>query len=49
VRLGDADDPLTAAGRPAVELRAMAAEADAAVRLANEAGRALVLPSGGPG
>ncbi|HEX4287271.1 MAG TPA: hypothetical protein VH021_00030 [Trebonia sp.] len=49
VRLGDAEDPLTAAGRPAVELRAMAAEADAAVRLANEAGRALVLPSGGPG
>ena len=49
VRLGDADDPLTAAGRPAVELRAMAAEADAAVRLANEAGRALVLPPAGPG
>ena len=47
VRLGDVDDPLTAAGRPAGELRAMAAEADAAVRLANEAGRALILPRAG--
>jgi hypothetical protein len=47
VRLGDADDPLTEAGRPAGELRAMAAEADAAVRLANEAGRALILPRAG--
>jgi hypothetical protein len=48
VRLGDEDDALTAAGRPAAELRAMAAEADDAVRLANEAGRALILPPAGP-
>ena len=48
VRLGDADDALTAAGRSAGELRAMAAEADDAVRRANEAGRALILPSAGP-
>lgn len=48
VRLGDTDDALTAAGRPAGELRAMAAEADDAVRRANEAGRALILPSAGP-
>lgn len=47
VRLGDADDALTGAGRPASELRAMAAEADDAVRRANEAGRALILPSAG--
>jgi hypothetical protein len=47
VRLGDQDDALTAAGRPAGELRAMAAEADDAVRLANEAGRALILPPAG--
>jgi hypothetical protein len=47
VRLGDADDALTAAGRSAGELRAMAAEADDAVRRANEAGRALILPSAG--
>jgi hypothetical protein len=47
MRLGDGDDPLTEAGRPAGELRAMAAEADAAVRLANEAGRALILPRAG--
>jgi hypothetical protein len=47
VRLGDVDDALTAAGRPAGELRTMAAEADDAVRLANEAGRALVIPSAG--
>ena len=49
VRLGDVDDALTAAGRPAGELRIMAAEADDAVRLANEAGRALVIPSAGTG
>ncbi len=49
MRLGDADDALTAAGRPAGELRTMAAEADDAVRLANEAGRALVIPSAGTG
>jgi hypothetical protein len=45
VRLGDEDDALTTAGRSAGELRAMAAEADDAVRRANEAGRALILPS----
>lgn len=45
VRLGDLDDALTAAGRPAGELRAMAAAADDAVRRANEAGSALVIPS----
>ena len=44
VRLGDADDALTPAGRPAGELRAMAAEADDAVRRANDAGRALLIP-----
>jgi len=49
VRLGDADDALTAVGRPASELRAMAAEADNAVRLANEAGRALMIPRAGTG
>ena len=48
VRLGDTDDALTAAGRPAGELRAMAAEADDAVRRANEAGRGLILPSPAP-
>jgi hypothetical protein len=47
VRLGDVDDALTAVGRPAGELRAMAAEADDAVRLANEAGRALMIPRAG--
>lgn len=47
VRLGDQDDALTAAGRPAGELRAMAAEADDAVHRANEAGRALILPPAG--
>lgn len=44
LRLGDGDDALTGSGRPAGELRAMAAEADDAVRRANEAGRALILP-----
>ena len=44
VRLGDQEDTFTSAGRPAGELRAMAAEADNAVRLANEAGRALMIP-----
>ena len=47
VRLGDEDDALTGAGRPAGELRAMAAEADDAVQRANEAGRALILPPAG--
>jgi hypothetical protein len=44
VRLGDQEDTFTAAGRPAGELRTMAEEADNAVRLANEAGRALIIP-----
>jgi hypothetical protein len=44
VRLGDQENALTTAGRPADELRALAAEADDAVRLANEAGRGLVIP-----
>lgn len=44
IRLGDSDDALTDAGRAAGELRAMAAEADDAVRHANDAGRALILP-----
>ena len=44
VRLGDPENALTAAGRPADELRALAAEADDAVRRANEAGRGLVIP-----
>jgi hypothetical protein len=44
VRLDDPQDAFSEAGRPAGELRAMAAEADDAVRLANEAGRALILP-----
>jgi hypothetical protein len=45
VRLGDQDDALTDAGHPAGELRAMTAEADDAVHRANEAGRALLIPS----
>ena len=44
VRLDDPENALTTAGRPAEELRALAAEADDAVRLANEAGRGLVIP-----
>lgn len=47
VRLGDADDALTEAGRQAGELRAMTAAADDAVRRANEAGRALSIPPAG--
>jgi hypothetical protein len=43
-RLGDPENALGAAGHPAGELRAMAAEADDAVRLANEAGRSLGIP-----
>lgn len=49
VRLGDAENALGGAGRPAGELRAMAAEAQDAVRRANEAGRALVIPASGAG
>ena len=44
VRLDDPENALTTAGRPADELRALAAEADDAVRRANEAGRGLVIP-----
>jgi hypothetical protein len=47
VRLGDQENALTADGRPAGELRALAAAADDAVRRANEAGRALVIPPAG--
>ena len=43
VRLDDPENALTTAGHPADELRALAAEADDAVRLANEAGRGLVI------
>lgn len=43
-RLGEEGNALTVTGYPAGELRAMAADADEAVRLANEAGRALVIP-----
>ena len=46
-RLGEADDALTVTGRSADELRAVVAEADDAVRRANEAGRALAVPSPG--
>jgi hypothetical protein len=44
-RLGEPANALTVAGSTAAELRAVAAEADDAVRRANEAGRALVLPA----
>jgi hypothetical protein len=43
VRLHEPGSELTGAGGPADELRAAAAEADAAVRRANEAGRGLVI------
>jgi len=45
VRLGEPADGLSVTGHSADELRAVAAEADDAVRRANEAGRALVIPS----
>ena len=44
VRLDDPEDAFSEVGRPAGELRALAAEADVAVRLANEAGRTLIIP-----
>ena len=44
-RLGEAGNALRVTGRSGDELRAVAAEADDAVRSANEAGRALVIPS----
>jgi hypothetical protein len=46
VRLGEPDTTLSLTGRAADELRAVAAEGDAAVRRACEAGRALVMPAG---
>jgi hypothetical protein len=45
VRLGEPADGLSLTGHSADELRAVAAAADDAVRRANEAGRALVIPS----
>lgn len=45
VRLGEPADGLSVTGRSADELRAVAAAADDAIRRANEAGRALVIPS----
>lgn len=48
VRLGDQDNALAPNGSPATELRAMTKEADDAVRLANEAGRALIIGSPPP-
>ena len=45
VRLGEPADGLTVTGHAANQLRAVAAAADDAVRRANEAGRALVIPS----
>jgi hypothetical protein len=45
VRLGETGNALTVTGHSGDELRAVAAEADDAVRRANEAGRALVIPS----
>ena len=44
VRLGEPADGLSVTGHSADELRAVAAAADDAVRRANEAGRALVIP-----
>ncbi len=45
IRLGEPAEGLSVTGRTADELRAVAAAADDAVRRANEAGRALVIPS----
>jgi hypothetical protein len=45
IRLGEPGNALTVTGHSGDELRAVAAEADDAVRRANEAGRALVIPS----
>jgi len=45
IRLGEPADGLTVTGRSGDELRAVAVAADDAVRRANEAGRALVIPS----
>jgi len=43
-RLGDTDNDLSPTGHSADELRAVADDAGEAVRLANEAGRSLILP-----
>jgi hypothetical protein len=45
IRLGEPGNALTVTGHSGDELRAVAAAADEAVRRANEAGRALVIPS----
>ena len=45
IRLGEQGNGLSVTGHTADELRAVAAAADDAVRRANEAGRALVIPS----
>ena len=45
IRLGEPAEGLSVTGRAADELRAVTAAADDAVRRANEAGRALVIPS----
>ena len=45
IRLGEPASGLTVTGHSADQLRAVAAAADDAVRCANEAGRALVIPS----
>ena len=44
IRLGEPGNALTVTGHSGDELRAVAAEADDAVKLANEAGRALAIP-----
>jgi hypothetical protein len=48
LRLGDTENALSPTGHPADELRAVADDADEAVRLANEAGRSLALPDRDP-
>jgi hypothetical protein len=45
--LGDRENQLTATGRVADEIRVVIAEADGAVRRANEAGRSLAIPGQG--
>lgn len=47
-RLGDTENALSPTGHPADQLRAVADDADEAVRQANEAGRSLVLPERDP-
>ncbi len=45
IRLGEPADGLTVTGHSGDQLRAVTAETDDAIRRANEAGRALVIPS----